>query len=438
MKVESAGEPAAPTGSDEVVPVDEREEILREIENNIRVSREALVQEGTSGSRGLLLPAAVNIGALVLLAAAVLFVPRLFDISERRLVDPETANSAEAAGLFKALRQEADEQLQEQQAAIESLQQQYGKVRDEREALRRDFDSRLKEKSDALQDELKLALETERQKLNASGLADAAAEAKLRELETRLQAERTATIEAYSARLQSESAERERQLAASQSRFSEELRQKTDPLAAEIEKLRAQGKLQQAAQEDLARRYEAARTEITALQSGHVQEVEALRRDMQELTRRHNEEQAALRRDLQESRKAADSLQARLQSAEASRAALRDRLEAMARRYGATGSPSKEKESERAARIELLAAKVEVRELLASEPLKSTHPGLAEKLDAFFLESEETYRAEGMRKGFAEASGIVDSLAAARTPPASTAGALELQRFLESLRQLLK
>jgi hypothetical protein len=420
MKVESAGVPAAPAGSNEVVPTDERDEILREIENNIRASREAIVQEGKTGSRGLLFPVAVNAGALILLAAAVLFVPRLFDVSERRLVDPDTANSTEVVGLFRALRQEADEQLQERQAAIESLQQQYGKVRDEREALRRDFDSRLKEKADALQDELKLALETERQRLNASGLADVAAEAKLRELETRLQAERAATIEAYSTRLQSETAERERQLAAAQTRFSEDLRQKTDPLAAEIEKLRAQGKLQQAAQEDLARRYEAARAEITALQSGHTQEVESLRRD------------------LQESRKAADTLQSRLQSAEASKAALRDRLETLTRRYTSTDPLPRGADTKRSARIELLAAKVEVREILATEPLKSTHPGLGEKLDNFFLDAEEAYREEGRKTGLAEASGIVDSLVTQRTPPALTGGGPEAQRFLESLRQLLK
>ena len=407
----------------ETVEADEQEEILREIEETVSVGRTALSVEKPAGSSGIALPAAVNAGALVLIALAILFVPRFYDVSERRLVDPSVASSADTTGLFRALRQQADVQIQERETEIALLQQQYSKARNEREALRRDFDTRLKGRADELQAGLQLSIDAERKKLAASGQVDAAAETRLRELETRLQSERAAELQAYESRLQAETAGRERELADAEARFGKELRQRTDPLASEIERLTEQGKIQQTAQKNLSRSYDEAQAEIKRLET-----------ELRRLATEGDEAAASFRRELQDSK----AITRQLQTAEASRIALRDRLESILRRYAATSPPPREDLASRSARLELLQAKVETRAILTQEPVRSAHPGLADRLDRFFLDSEAQYRDEGRRAGLAEAAELVDSLAARREARGLPAGDPDLKRLLERLRQLLR
>ncbi len=394
---------------------DEREEILREIERSVHAGRAKLEPAKSRGVSGAVLPFAVNAGALILVALAAWFVPGLYDIDEQRLVSDVGQNSAGASELFRALRREADEEIQEREETIESLQYQYLQVRGERESLQKDFDKRLSARAGELENELRAALDSERQRLSASGVADAAADARLRELESRLQAERQSELAAFSARLQAETAEKDRSLAEAQARYNDELKQRTDPLKAEIDRLTAQGSAQAAEQESLAARYD------------------KLRRELEKAQADRSAETAALRKELQDTKALAE----RLQAQEGARKAQLERLNALLRRYAASpgSAPSA---SAQAGMLELLQAKVDTRALLASEPAKSANPGLAERLDRYFEDYEEEYRRQGRAAALSEAAEILDSLIARRDPRNLSAGDAELKRFMEKLQALFK
>jgi len=413
----------APSPDDSgIVPSDEREEILKEIEEGVRLGRTPLQAAGSSGASGSALPAIVNAGTLLVIVLAINFVPRLYDVGERRMVNP-AAVSDEAAGLFRALRQQADVQIQERESEIESLQAQYDRVRAERESLRRDFDSRLKSRADELQTELQSTIEAEKLRLGESGISATVADARLRELEARLQAQRSQELESYGAQLQAESARREQELAAAQARFGEELRQRTDPLAAEIERLTAQGQAQLVAQRDLQRRYDESQAHEARLEA-----------ELKNALAERDGTSAALRRDLQESAAAVD----RLQKAEAARTALRDRLDEILRRYPASSGGLSTASTALEGKLDLLAAKVEARSIIASEPVQSSHPGLSARLDRYFMESEKENRAEGLRDGIDAVIEIIDMLAAGRKPLEASEVSAESRRLLEKLGQLLK
>lgn len=424
MDTVSTGTESPPPDDLGVVPSDEREEILTEIEEHVRLGRPALGAVGATGASGIALPALVNVGALIMMALAVFIVPRLYDVGERRMVDP-TAVSEEAAGLFKALRQEADVQIQERDAEIESLQAQYAKVRSERESLRREFDARVKSRADELQTELTQAIDAEKRRLAGTGLSEAAVDARVRELEARLQAQRSGELEAYAAKLLAESTRREEELATAQARFGEELRLRTDPLATEIQRLTAQGKIQQEAQKDLAGRYDESQAQVGRLEA-----------ELNRLAAERDATVAALRHDVL----AATTLAARLQKAEAARLALRGRLEEALQRYRPTADRQIADPTALAGRLDLLEAKVETRSIIASEEVQAAHPGLAERLDRFFIESEAEYRADGRRIGIAEAIELIDGLTA--SPAAGGSGVVardpDIERFLEKLELLLR
>jgi DNA repair exonuclease SbcCD ATPase subunit len=405
-----------PTDDTGIVPEDERDDILREIEESIGKSRGSLNLESNSASSGAAIPAAVNAGALVLMALTLLIVPRIYDTGERRLVDPSTSDTYDSAGLYRALRREADERIEERETTIEALQEEYGRVLSEREALRENFDARLALKANELESGLRTAIEAERRRLASSDLADEAIETGLRDLEARLQDERAKELQAYEESLRAESASRERELAAAASRYGEELTRRTDPLTAEIELLMAQREMQRASERELSRRNDEAAAEIARLESERDGLAESRRRDRLEFS----------------------AFEARSRAEEAARLALRNRVEAMLDKPGETERGTGSDQAALGTRIDLMQAKVEARRIIAAEPVRSEYPDLAERLDRFFLYSEEEYRTAGRLAGIAEIAALIDAIAARRAPQEREAYDPALRPILESLLELLE
>ncbi|TFG79556.1 MAG: hypothetical protein E4H20_11875, partial [Spirochaetales bacterium] len=366
MDTESTRNDSIPAGNGGMISEDERREILEEIEESVRVKREPLAPTSARGSNGAALPLAVNIGALILVALTVFLVPGFYNISERRLVDPEMETAGGAVEFFRALRHEADLEIQEQEQTIETLQQQYVQVKAEREALRKDFDRQLQGRADELETGLKATLDAERARLAASGQTEAASQARLAELQATLQAERSRELEAFSVRLQEEADKRDKELSDTQARFNDELRQRTEPLKAEIERLSSIDASQRLASQDLARRYESLRRESAAKQAELIAETETLRLQLYE----------------------AKAIAKRLEPQQDARRTLLERLEILARSYASAPIGSGHQAMEQATMLMLLQAKVDTRALLAAEPLRSSHPGLAERLDEYFRNYE--------------------------------------------------
>lgn len=398
----------------------EREEILKEIEARVRPRRAEAEPARRGGYRGAFLPLAANAGALLLVVLAAFAVPGLYDIDERRLVGEAGAGPAAAGELVRVIREEAEEQIQEREETIESLRGQFLQVRGERESLRRDFDKALGAKADELEAQMRLALDAERARLGATGAAEAVVAARLREIEAEMQARRQAELEAFTAGLRSATEEKDRSLAEAQARYDEELRRRTDPLRAEIERLAAQGSAQESERRDLEGRYQ------------------ALRLEYEKAAAEHSAETASLSAALREAKASAE----RLGAQEAARLARLERLDALVSRYTAASSSrpltTAAQAQAQATSLELLQAKLDTRALLAAEPAKSANPGLGERLDRYFEYFEGEYRRQGRAAALSEASEVVDSLVARREPRGLAAGDAELRRFMETLRSILR
>lgn len=93
--------------------------------------------------------------------------------------------------------------------------------------------------------------------------------------------------------------------------------------------------------------------------------------------------------------------------------------------------------------ISLLQTKVDVREILLSEPVRSQHPDLAAKLDRFLDLTTEMRRAEGEAAAMRDAAAVIDSLAGTKAgsdvsgvPRRYSNQTLQssFQRFLDALR----
>ena len=397
---------------------DERQDTLREIEELVHAGRRPIgdTKKIRAGASGALLPVVVAGASLALMSAGILLLPGLYDRDEARVVGPSAAGPAGGSELFRALRQEAGEQIEEREKAIGELRTQYDRARSERETLRREFDSRLAARAQELETGIAEELEAERRRLASGGLTEAAVAARLKEFQDRQERERRTELEAFQARLSAEAAERDRQLAAAAARYNEELRRSTDPLKAEIERLAAERRGSEEAQRQMERRYDEALAESARVRKDYEDRIAALERRLRE----------------------ADSQIARLSAAETRRAAARDRVDALLRTARGESARTASRAGDQDLLLDLLKAKTEVRALLAEEPVKSSRPGLAERLDRYFETFEGEYRSQGRKQGLAEAAEAADSAAAGRPARGLPAGDSDLVKFLEKLRELLR
>ncbi|HOX11695.1 MAG TPA: hypothetical protein P5117_04855 [Spirochaetia bacterium] len=414
-------EPAAPSpdpSPPSAIPEEERQDTLREIEELIRAGHRP-IRDGKGqhpGTSGAVLPAIVIAASLVLMGAGFLILPGLYDRDEARMVLPAEAGPGGGAELFRALREEAGQQIEEREKAIGELRVQYDRARSERETLRREFDARLADRARELEAGIAAELEAERRRLAAEGLTEAAVAARLKEFQDRQERERKAELDAFQARLAAEAAERDRQLAAAAARYNEELQRSTDPLKAEITRLTAERRGSEEARIQLERRYDEALAEAARARKDYEDRIAALERRLRD----------------------AEAQTARLSAAETRRTAARDRVDALLRT--ARGEPARtaSRSGDQELLLDLLKAKAEVRALLAEEPAKSARPGLAERLDRYFETFEGEYRSQGRKQAFSEAAEAAESAAAGRPARGLPAGDADLVRFLEKLRDLLR
>lgn len=415
-------EPVAGSSTDTSLPSsiseEERRDTLQEIEELIR-SGHRPIGDGKKlhpGAGGAVLPAVVIAASLALMGAGFLILPRLYDRDEARMVLPAEVGPGGGAELFRALREEAGQQIEEREKTIGELRTQYDRARTERETLKREFDARLADRARELEAGIAAELEAERQRLAASGLTEAAAAARLKEFQDRQERERQAELAAFQARLAAEAAERDRQLAAAAARYNEELQRSTDPLKAEIARLTSERRGSEEAQRQLERRYDETLTEAARARKDYEDRIAVLERRLRD----------------------ADAQVARLSAAETRRASARDRVNALLRT--ARGEPARtaSRLGDQELLLDLLKAKAEVRALLAEEPAKTARPGLAERLDRYFETFEGEYRSQGRKQGLSEAAEAAESAASGRPVRSLPAGDPDLVKFLETLRDLLR
>jgi hypothetical protein len=191
----------------------DRVRILEEIEREVAAARTPVTPEllrFTPRRQGIIMPIAVNLGAVIVIAAGVLGAIWLSRQREQSAA-ASTATITTAEGkLLEVLKQESEEQLAGKDREISDIRGKLAGLDQERERLRVDADARVSAKEQELADTMAATLETERQKLLASGLSEAAVAKRVADLEAKSRAESERQLAAFRQQAETERAAQER------------------------------------------------------------------------------------------------------------------------------------------------------------------------------------------------------------------------------------
>ncbi len=196
-------EPMRPDGDGDRAPAireADRARILEEIEREVAGARTPVTPEllrFTPRRRGSLMPIAVNLGAVVVIAAGVLGAIWLSRQREQSAVAATATLTTAEGKLLEALKEESEEQLAGKDREIADIRGKLAGLDQERDRLRADADARVSAKERELSDAMAAALETERQKLLASGLSEAAVAKRVADLEAKTRADSERQLSAF-------------------------------------------------------------------------------------------------------------------------------------------------------------------------------------------------------------------------------------------------
>lgn len=224
---------------------DDQREIERQIDAVSRRSKLSIRSEDfivKPQRKGFVFPLVVNVLALLVTAAVVLFLSQLFH--QRDLEIASSASSLETAEgkLLRELKREAETKLLEKDKAIADFQSKLIQLDKERAALAANINERVSSREAQLRAALKSEIEAERARLAAESMSDAAREARLKNYENQKNAELDRQIAA--ARKEAEA-----EKAAAENRFNqlkEEYQKSIASLSDERKKLQDETKRREA------------------------------------------------------------------------------------------------------------------------------------------------------------------------------------------------
>ncbi len=197
------GSSSFPMQDVEAIPEEDRRELLLEIDkvvakSRIRITPELFVIKAKK--RGLMLPIAVNLAALSVLAAGLFGLYTIFRQEEQGLMDKRFVTASMEGMLIDEIRRESEAKVAEKEQEIDAIERRLQEIADQRNALQASMESRIAIREEELRRELEEELETLRQKLIAEGASEAVIAEELRKLEE----ERTAFYEQVLASFRSE------------------------------------------------------------------------------------------------------------------------------------------------------------------------------------------------------------------------------------------
>ncbi|TVR35723.1 MAG: hypothetical protein EA404_00500 [Spirochaetaceae bacterium] len=405
---------------------DEQADIQAEIEKAFLVQREAHDETRfryTPLRRGALLPLLINLGALVLTAAAVLFLIALFERDERALAEVSAVGQTAQARLLEQFRADADAQLLQSEREIEQIRAELEQLRVQVPADQRD--QATADRVAALEAELERALDQERVLLREVDSAETL---------SRLQ------------RLQQQEELLAAQLSAALTRIGEleaELEQQPEPLTPEPTVIRELPEDDVAELQQLRATVQQLEGEVERL-SGERDELAAqhasLASRQTQLTAERDRLQAAMTR-LQTTVSQLERDLTAARSTEQQRAALRARLDSV------SGALDDARTAAAPGREELLGkveTKVEVLRILSTEPIRSRHPGLDRQLEDYLDTLAAESRREGRIGGLQEAVALLQRVSGSGPATADLEGRFAaaeravVRDILQQLQQLLR
>ena len=238
-------DPLQPIEETEISP-EEREHVLKQIETAIAANRTTPgfdLSVLKAEKRGLFFPLLINLAALVLIAAGVLFLFRYFELRKENITLRHTTYLSAEGTLIQTLKRETESRLQAKEQEIVSIQERLQRVDRERETLKLELEAELETREGELRRELEEELSRERERLVALGTSAAGITDRLRELESRQREAMDREIAEYRRQLDAQLREKERELLESQAVTEEALAQASrdrDQLRSELSRQEAE------------------------------------------------------------------------------------------------------------------------------------------------------------------------------------------------------
>ena len=172
---------------------------------------------------GFMLPLAVNVIGLLVLAGGIFGLRALFSgQAEKEATESVMVSSAEGR-LLQEIKREAEGQIQEKDKEIADIQAQMAALDREKEQLLSSVETRIKAKEAELRDQLNIELERERQRLQAEGLSETAIQERLKEFEKKKQAEFNAALNDFTRKAEEERIALQANLDKARSEFNKSL-----------------------------------------------------------------------------------------------------------------------------------------------------------------------------------------------------------------------
>ncbi len=170
----SEGSVSTETSSEEEISSAEREQILSHIDKFLEQNRLEIKSdtfEFTPKQSGLLMPALINISAILLFVVGFFLFSYIFNQRQDSIVsETKTLLTAESK-LIEALKKESREQIDQKDRQIQEIQSRLSEINGEREQLKRDSDTAVRQKEQELRAALEAELEAEKQRLQAAGIS---------------------------------------------------------------------------------------------------------------------------------------------------------------------------------------------------------------------------------------------------------------------------
>jgi chromosome segregation ATPase len=155
-----------------ITPV-EAEEIRTEIEKvatENRIPVEAAQFSLTGARRGLFLPSLVNLGALVVVAIAILILGLVFGRTAQRVQTQATQYASIEGKLIRELRQQSTQQLGAKEKEIEEVRSKVHELEQQQQTLAETYNQKLKAKEDELRQKQAQDMTDERARLVSQGV----------------------------------------------------------------------------------------------------------------------------------------------------------------------------------------------------------------------------------------------------------------------------
>jgi hypothetical protein len=197
-------------GAMEEIPAEERDAVLHEIDDMLAKNRIGTEEiRASRGKSGAGLPIIANFLILAAVAATVILFTRTLNGEEKQISSGARAIQGAENQVVEALRQESAAQIGQKDQEIVAFRKKLDDASAERERMRNQTAEAVKKREDELSAKMAAALETERQRLQGSGLSSDKQDERLRAYEDRLKAETDRQAAAFQKQAAAEAAANE-------------------------------------------------------------------------------------------------------------------------------------------------------------------------------------------------------------------------------------